>query len=211
MGLFEKLRGELVGIIEWVDDSRQTLVWRFPRYHNEIKNGAQLIVRPGQVAIFVNQGRVADVFEPGQYQLTTQNLPILSTILGWKYGFNSPFKAEVYFCSTRKFTDLKWGTPGPGMMRDKEFGMVRATAFGLYAIRVVDPGTFEKDLVGTDNRFTVPEVQENLRGKIGTRIKELMPSLGIPIIEMEAKVVEMGPGEHARSEIGGIRALLGRA
>src|SRR6185312_11197545 len=102
MGLFDKLRGELVDIIEWIDDTRQTLVWRFPRYQNEIKNGAQLVVRPGQVAIFVNQGKVADVFEPGQYQLTTQNLPILSTLMGWKYGFNSPFKAEVYFLSTRQ-------------------------------------------------------------------------------------------------------------
>ena len=150
------------------------------------------MVREGQMASFVNEGQLADVFKPGTYELTTKNLPILTTLRGWKYGFNSPFKAEVYFCSTRKFTDLKWGTPGPAMMRDKDFGMVRATAFGIYSIRVKDPGTFVKDLVGTDNRFTTAEIQENLRGKIGTRIKELMPNLGIPVIEMEAKVVEMG-------------------
>src|SRR5689334_13316987 len=192
MALWDKLVGELVDIVEWLDDTNDTLAYRFERYQNEIKYGAKLVVREGQMAAFINEGQLADVFKPGTYELTTKNMPILATLRGWKYGFNSPFKAEVYFCSTRKFTDLKWGTPGPAMQRDRDFGMVRVTAFGLYAIRVIDPGTFVKDLVGTDNRFTVSEVQENLRGKIGTRIKELMPSLGIPVIEMEAKVVEMG-------------------
>lgn len=192
MALWDKLLGELVDIVEWLDDSNDTLAYRFERYQNEIKYGAKLVVREGQMAAFINEGKLADVFKPGTYELTTQNLPILTTLRGWKYGFNSPFKAEVYFLSTRKFTDLKWGTPGPAMMRDKDFGMVRATAFGLYAIRVKDPGLFVKDFVGTDNRFTTQEIQDNLRGKIGTRIKELMPGLGIPIIEMEAKVVEMG-------------------
>jgi membrane protease subunit (stomatin/prohibitin family) len=125
MGIMDKLRAELVDIIEWMDDTRHTLVWRFPRYHNQIKMGAQLIVRPGQMAVFVNQGKVADVFEPGQYELSTKNLPVLSTILGWKYGFDSPFKAEVYFISTRVITDLKWGTPNPVMMRDADFGPIR--------------------------------------------------------------------------------------
>src|SRR5258706_7395576 len=119
-------------------------------------------------------------------------MPILATLRGWKYGFNSPFKAEVYFVSSRKFTDLKWGTPGPAMMRDKDFGMVRVTSFGIYAIRVKDPGTFIKDIVGTDNRFTLDEIQANLRGKIGLRIKEVLPELGVPVIEMEAKVSEVG-------------------
>jgi membrane protease subunit (stomatin/prohibitin family) len=192
MALWDKLLGELVDIVEWLDDTNDTLAYRFERYQNEIKYGAKLVVREGQMAAFINEGKLADVFKPGTYELTTQNLPILATLRGWKYGFNSPFKAEVYFVSTRKFTDLKWGTPGPAMMRDKDFGMVRATAFGIYAIRVKDPGTFVKDFVGTDNRFTTHEIQENLRGKIGSRIKELMPGLGIPIIEMEAKVIEMG-------------------
>jgi membrane protease subunit (stomatin/prohibitin family) len=183
---------ELVDIVEWLDDTNDTLAYRFERYQNEIKYGAKLVVREGQMAAFINEGKIADVFKPGTYTLETKNIPILATLRGWKYGFNSPFKAEVYFVSTRKFTDLKWGTPGPAMMRDKDFGMVRATAFGIYSIRVSDPGIFVKDFVGTDNRFTLAEVQENLRGKIGTRIKELMPSLGIPVIEMEAKVVEMG-------------------
>jgi membrane protease subunit (stomatin/prohibitin family) len=192
MALWDKLMGELVDIVEWLDDTNDTLAYRFERYQNEIKYGAKLVVREGQMAAFVNEGKLADVYKPGTYELTTQNMPILATLRGWKYGFNSPFKAEVYFVSTRKFTDLKWGTPGPAMMRDKDFGMVRATAFGIYAIRVKDPGTFIRDLVGTDNRFTVHEIQENLRGKIGLRIKEVMPELGIPVIEMEAKVTEIG-------------------
>jgi membrane protease subunit (stomatin/prohibitin family) len=111
MGFMDKLRAELVDVIEWIDDGRSTLVWRFPRYHNQIKNGAQLIVRPGQVAVFVHQGKIADVFEPGQHRLETSNLPVLSTLGGWLYGFDSPFKAEVYFVSTRQITDLRWGTP----------------------------------------------------------------------------------------------------
>ena len=125
-------------------------------------------------------------------------MPILATLRGWKYGFNSPFKAEVYFVSTRKFTDLKWGTPGPAMMRDKDFGMVRVTSFGIYSIRAKDAGIIVRDLVGTEGRFTVEQVQENLRGKIGLRIKELMPELGIPVIEMSAKVYEMGTKLHER-------------
>ena len=192
MALWDKLVGELVDIVEWLDDTNDTLAYRFERYQNEIKYGAKLVVREGQMAAFINEGKLADVFKPGTYTLTTQNLPILATLRGWKYGFNSPFKAEVYFVSTRRFTDLKWGTPGPATMRDKDFGIVRATAFGIYAIRVKEPGAFVRELAGTDNRFTTAEVQDNLRGKIGTRVKELMPELGIPVVEMEAKVVEMG-------------------
>src|SRR4051794_5589384 len=193
MGIMDKLRGEFIDIIEWTEPSQNdVLAYRFPRYQNEIKMGAKLVVREGQNAVFVNEGQLADVYKPGTYTLTTQNMPVLATLRGWKYGFNSPFKAEVYFISSRKFTDLKWGTPGPAMMRDKDFGMVRVTSFGLYTLRVSDPGIFVKDLVGTDDRFTVAEIQENLRGKIGSRIKEVMPELGIPVIEMEAKVTEMG-------------------
>ncbi len=208
MALWDKLMGELVDIVEWLDDTNDTLAYRFERYQNEIKYGAKLVVREGQVAVFINEGKLADVFKPGTHELTTQNLPILSTLRGWKFGFNSPFKAEVYFCSTRKFTDLKWGTPGPAMMRDKDFGVVRATAFGLYAIRVKDAGTFVKDLVGTDNRFTLAEVSENLRGKIGLRIKEVMPELGIPVLDLEAKVTELG---NRLNELEASRRLAERA
>ncbi len=192
MALWDKLMGELVDIVEWLDDTQDTLAWRFERYQNEIKYGARLVVREGQMAAFVNEGRLADVFRPGTYELTTRNLPILATLRGWKYGFSSPFKAEVYFLSTRKFTDLKWGTPGPAMMRDADFGMVRVTAFGLYAVRAEDPAIILRDLVGTEGRFTVGQVEDNLRGKIGLRVKELMPELGIPAIEMEARVADLG-------------------
>jgi membrane protease subunit (stomatin/prohibitin family) len=154
MGLWDKLRGELIDIIEWLDPSNDTMVYRFERRGNEIKYGAKLTVREGQAAVFVNEGQIADVFPPGMYTLETSNLPIVSTLQGWKYGFESPFKAEVYFCSTRRFTDLKWGTKNPVMLRDPEFGPIRLRAFGAYAMRVSDPGTFIKEIVGTDGHFT---------------------------------------------------------
>jgi membrane protease subunit (stomatin/prohibitin family) len=196
----KKLTGEFIDIIEWLDDSSNTLVYRFERHNNEIKYGAKLTVRESQMAVFINEGQVADVYKPGMYTLTTQNMPILSTLKGWKYGFESPFKAEVYFINTRKFTDLKWGTPGPATMRDKEFGIVRATAFGIYTIRIKDPGIFIKDIAGTEGRFTTDQIQENLRGKIGLRIKEVMPELGMSIIDMESKVSVMG--DMLRTRIG---------
>jgi membrane protease subunit (stomatin/prohibitin family) len=196
----KKLTGELIDIVEWLDDSSNTLVYRYERHNNEIKYGAKLTVREGQMAVFVNEGKVADVFKPGMFTLTTQNIPILSTLQGWKYGFESPFKAEIYFVNTRKFTDLKWGTPGPATMRDAEFGIVRATAFGIYTIRVKDAGIFIRDISGTEGRFTTDQIQENLRGKIGLRIKEVMPELGLSIIDLEAKVTVMG--QMLRDRIG---------
>ena len=160
MGFVDKLRAELVDIIEWIDDSRRTLVWRFPRYHNQIKNGAQLIVRPGQVAVFVHQGKIADVFGPGQHRLETRNLPVLSTLAGWLYGFDSPFKAEVYFVSTRQVTDLRWGTPNPVPMRDPDLGPVRVRAFGTYTLRASDPKTLLTELVGTNGEYAADEIHE---------------------------------------------------
>ena len=174
MGFLDKLRAELIDIVEWVDDSRHTLVWRFPRYHNQIKYGAQLIVRPGQTAIFVREGRIADVFGPGQHVLHTRNLPILSTLAGWKHGFDSPFKAECYFVSTRQITDLKWGTTNPIMLRDPDFGPIRLRAFGTYALRAVDPKALLKELVGTDKDFQVDEVTELLRSIIVSSIADLL-------------------------------------
>lgn len=186
MGLFEKLRNELIDIIEWVDDSRHTLVWRFPRYHNQIKNGAQLIVRPGQVAVFVHRGELADVFEPGHYTLTTDNLPILSTLAGWKYGFDSPFKAEVYFVSTRQITDLKWGTPNPIMLRDADFGPIRIRAFGTYALKAVEPRALLKELVGTDSAVEAEEITEILRSIINTTFADLLGESKIAALDLAA-------------------------
>lgn len=192
MGLWDKIKGELIDIVQWLDDTNDTLVYRFERYGNEIKYNAKLVVREGQMAAFINEGQLADVFKPGTYTLETKNLPILATLKGWKYGFESPFKAEVYFCSTRQFTNLKWGTPGPSTMRDPEFGVVRVTAFGIYSIKIKDPAIFIREIVGTDGSFTTEQIEDNLRGKIGTRIKEVMPDAGIPIIDLEGKVIQLG-------------------
>lgn len=192
MGLFDGLRGEFIDIIEWLDDSRDTIVWRFPRHDNEIKNGAQLIVRPGQTAVFVNEGQVADAFEAGTHTLTTQNLPILSTLRGWKYGFDSPFKAEVYFVSMRQFTDLKWGTQNPIMVRDPEFGMVRLRAFGGYAMRVSDPKALLTELVGTDPQFRTEEVAEYLRTVVVSRLTHALATSGVSMLDLAAKQSDLG-------------------
>ena len=155
MALWDKAVAELLDIIEWNDDSVDTLVWRFPRYENEIKYGAQLIVRQAQAAVFVNQGQIADVFPAGRHKLLTENLPLLTTLQGWKYGFHSPFKAEVYFANTRNFTNLKWGTQNPVILRDPEFGPVRLRSYGSYVIRVADPANFIREIVGTNAHFTL--------------------------------------------------------
>jgi len=192
MGLMDKLRGEFIDIIEWLDDTRDTIVWRFPRYDNEIKMGAKLVVRESQTAVFVNEGQVADAFSPGTYTLETQNLPILSTLKGWKYGFNSPWKAEVYFVNTRLFTDLKWGTQNPVIVRDPEFGMVRLRAFGAYAARVIDATKLLRELVGTDPQFRTEEVQEYLRQMIVSRLGSALASAGIPMLDLAAQQQSIG-------------------
>ncbi|MFN8076353.1 MAG: SPFH domain-containing protein [Kineosporiaceae bacterium] len=188
----DKLRGEFVDIIEWLDDSRDTMVWRFPRYQNEIKMGAKLVVRESQVAVFVNEGQVADAFGPGTHTLQTQNLPILSTLKGWKYGFDSPWKAEVYFVNTRQFTDLKWGTQNPVIVRDAEFGMVRLRAFGAYSVRVTDAPVFLKELVGTDPQFRTEEVQEYLRQMIVSRFGPALATAGVPMLDLATQQSSIG-------------------
>ncbi|MBN2584105.1 MAG: SPFH domain-containing protein [Planctomycetes bacterium] len=192
MGLWDKLRGELIDIIQWTDDSGDTLVHRFPRYENEIKYGAQLVVRESQAAVFVDQGKIADVFGPGMVTLETQNLPILSTLKGWKYGFHSPFKAEVYFVCTRQFTDLKWGTKHPLMMRDAEFGPVRLRAFGTYAMRATDPAAMIREIAGTNAHFTTAEITDQLRNLIVTRFADLVGESRIPVLELAANFNELG-------------------
>ena len=192
MGLFDKLKGELIDVIEWTDSSPDTLVYRFQRHNNEIKNGAELTVREGQAAVFIDEGQLADVFGPGMYRLETENLPILSTLKGWKHGFESPFKAEVYFVNTRQFTDQKWGTKNPVTMRDPEFGPVRVRAFGTYAVRVSDPGTFIKEIVGTDGHFTTAEVTDQVRNILVARFSDAMASSGIAVLDMAAHYDELG-------------------
>ena len=192
MGLWDKLKGELIDIIEWLDSSNDTMVYRFQRQGNEIKNGAKLVVREGQNAVFVNEGQIADVFQPGTYTLTTQNLPILATLKGWKYGFESPFKAEVYFISTRQFTNQKWGTKNPIMLRDAEFGPIRLRAFGTYAIRIIDGGKFIKEIVGTDGDFTLDEVTDQLRNMIVSRFTDILGESRIPALDLAANYNELG-------------------
>ena len=190
MGLFDKLRGELVDIVEWIDDSKHTLVWRFPRYQNEIKNGAQLIVRPGQKAVFVHRGEIADVFDEGHYELKADNLPILSTIMGWKHGFNSPFRSEVYFVSTRQITDLKWGTPNPVMLRDPEFGPIRLRAFGTYTLKAVDPKALLKELVGTNAEFNSDDVAEVMRSIITQAFTDMLGTAKIAALDLASHYQE---------------------
>lgn len=190
MGLFTKLKNEFIDIIEWLDSSNDTIVYRFERYQNEIKMGAKLTVRESQVAVFINEGQIADVFQPGMYTLTTENMPILSTLKGWKYGFNSPFKAEVYFVNTKKFLDNKWGTPNPVMMRDPEFGPIRLRAFGVYEYRVEDAAKFIKDVVGTDGDFTVDKINNQLRNIIITRFTDAVGESKIPVLDMASNYNE---------------------
>jgi membrane protease subunit (stomatin/prohibitin family) len=193
MSWWEKLTGEFIDIIEWLDDSPDTMVWRFPRYQNEIKNGAKLIVRESQVAAFVNEGQLADLFLwPGTFTLNTQNLPILSTMRGWKYGFESPFKAEVYFVSTRTFTGRKWGTKNPIMLRDPEFGPVRLRAFGAFAVKVTNPATFLKEVVGTNSRFSVDTIGDQLRDMVVSRFADTLAESKIPLLDLASNYDELG-------------------
>ncbi|MCZ2341618.1 MAG: SPFH domain-containing protein [Bacteroidales bacterium] len=193
MGLWDRLTGEFIDIIEWTEPSQnEILAHRFTRYKNEIKNGAKLIVREGQVAAFVKEGQLADVKTPGMYTLDTNNMPILSTILGWKYGFESPFKCEVYFISTRQWTDQKWGTQNPVMMRDPEFGPVRLRAFGSYAFKVTEPGTFLKELVATDPSFEAYEISAQFRNVIVSRFVDVIGSAKIPMLDLAGNYERVG-------------------
>jgi membrane protease subunit (stomatin/prohibitin family) len=190
--IWNKIMGEFVDVIEWTDDSPDTLVYRFERHGNEIKYGARLTVRESQVAIFVNEGRIADVFQPGLYTLETQNMPVMTTLESWPHGFKSPFKAEVYFVNTRRFTGLKWGTKNPIMLRDKEFGPVRLRAFGTYMVRVGDPVAFLKEVVGTDGVFTTGEISEQLRDLVVSRFASVIGESAIPVLDLAANYDELG-------------------
>ncbi len=184
MSFWNKLKGELIDIIEWTDSSQDTMVYRFERLGNEIKNGAQLTVRESQAAVFINEGKMADIFPPGRYTLTTQNLPILSTLKGWKYGFNSPFKAEVYFVNTKQFTSQKWGTPNPFYLRDADFGRVTLRAFGTYSLKVTDPAVFIREVVGTDDNFSTSQIKEEMRSLIVTQFIDAIGESKLPLLDM---------------------------
>ena len=191
MALLDKLRAEFVDIVEWIDDDRRTLAWRCPRYHNQIKQGAQLIVRPGQVALFVHRGKIGDVFQPGTHRLETGNLPVLSTLQGWSHGFDSPFKAEVYFVATRQVTELKWGTPQPVLVRAPDFGPLRVRAFGTYTLRALDPRALVRELVGTSEQFEAAEIGVLMRGIIGSVFAELVASAGLSVVDLTRHYAEL--------------------
>ncbi len=195
MGIFDKIKEKLIhefiDIVEWLDYTDDTICHRFERYQNEIKNNAKLIVREGQIAVFINEGQLADVFEPGTYTLNTQNMPILTTLKGWKYGFDSPFKAEVYFINSTLFTDEKWGTKNPITLSDDRFGLIEIRAFGTYAFRIEDAGKFIIDIVGTDNNFTNFEINEHLKSLIATRFTDTVGEANLPIELYAANTTEL--------------------
>ena len=199
MGLIDSLFGEFIDVIAWTDDTSDTLVWRFEREGHEIKMGAKLTVREGQAAVFVHEGRIADVFPPGLYKLSTNNLPVLTTIQHWDHGFESPFKSEIYFVSTRRFTDMKWGTRNPVMLRDPEFGPIRLRAFGSYAFRVTEPADFLREIVGTDGEFTTEEISNHLRNLIVSRFANVIATARIPALDLAANYDDLG--EFARNRI----------
>ena len=186
------IRGELIEILEFNDDSRDTISWRFPDSDREIKRGAQLIVRESQVAQFVYLGQFGDTFTPGKHTLVTDNIPVLSTLKGWKYGFESPFKADVYFINTRLFTGNKWGTANPVMVRDQDFGILRLRAFGTYDFRVVEPRLFLKEVVGTDHNFRVDEFAETLRSRLVSIFADSLATAKVPALDVAARYTELG-------------------
>ena len=192
MSLLNIITSQLIDVIEWTDDSRDTLSYRWPDEDKEIKNGAQLIVRESQLVQFVAAGQYADLFGPGKHTLTTENIPILSTILGWKYGFQSPFKCDVYYLNTRLFTGNKWGTANPVMMRDKDFGVVRLRAFGTYDFRIVEAPKFLREVAGTDQNFRLDEFADTMRSRIVSVFTEALARAGVPVLDVAQRYAELG-------------------
>jgi excisionase family DNA binding protein len=192
MGIMNFIRGELIEIVEWNDDTRDTLSFRWPDEDKEIKNGAQLIVRESQIAQFMYLGQFGDSFQPGKYTLTTENIPVLTTLKGWKYGFESPFKADVFYVTTRLFTGNRWGTANPIMVRDQDFGIVRIRAFGVYDFRIVDPKLFLKEVAGTDEHFRLDEFADTMRSRIVSVFSDAVAESKVPILDIAARYSELG-------------------
>lgn len=202
MSFFDKVKeaamNQFIEVIEWLDDSGDTILYRFPVYQQEIKNGAQLIVRESQTAVFVFEGQVADVFTPGRYTIDGGNTPVLSKLGAWKFGFNSPMKSEVYFVNTKQFTDMKWGTSNPIMLRDADFGIVRLRAFGAYSLRVADPSTFIKEVAGTNAHFQTEDIDTQLKRAIVTEFSDALGELKIPALDLAAQYKELGEAIRAK-------------
>ncbi len=192
MGILDAIRTQFIEVIEWLDDSGNTMLYRFPVHGQEIKNGARLTVRESQTAVFVFQGQIADVFPPGLYTIDGGNTPVLTKLGAWMHGFTSPFKAEVYFVNTKQFTDLKWGTPNPIMMRDADFGMVRLRAFGIYSIRVADARAFLKEIAGTNGRFETEDIEGQLRRTLVSGFSDSVAESKIAALDLAANYDELG-------------------
>jgi membrane protease subunit (stomatin/prohibitin family) len=202
MSIFDKVKDEamhqFIEVIEWLDNTGDTMLYRFPVQGQEIKNGAQLIVRESQAAVFVHEGQVADVFGPGRYSIEGGNTPILSKLGAWKYGFNSPIKSEVYFVNTKQFTDMKWGTSNPVMLRDQDFGIVRLRAFGAYSLSIADPAGFIKEIAGTNAQFQTEDIDGQLKRAIVTEFTDALGELKIPALDLAAQYKEMGEAIRAK-------------
>src|SRR5256885_17011851 len=192
MGIFDAIRSQFIEVIEWLDDSGNTILHRFPVQGQEIKNGARLTVRESQAAVFVYQGQIADVFGPGLYTIDGGNTPILSKLGAWMHGFNSPFKAEVYFVNTKQFTDLKWGTSNPVMMRDSDFGMVRLRAFGIYSFRVTDPRALIKEIAGTNAHFVTEDIEGQLNRTLVSGFSDALAESKIAALDLASNYDELG-------------------
>jgi excisionase family DNA binding protein len=192
MGLLDFIKGELIDIIEWTDDSRDVLAYRFPDDDKAIKNGAQLIVRESQTAQFVYLGEFGDTFGPGKHTLVTENIPILTRLKSWKFGFQSPFKADVYFLNTRLFTGNKWGTANPIMLRDNDFGIVRARAYGTFDFRIVEAQRFLREVAGSDHNFRLDEFAETMRSRVVSAFSDALASSNIPLLDVATRFVELG-------------------
>ncbi len=202
MSFFDKVKdaamNQFIEVIEWLDESKDTILYRFPVHGQEIKNGAQLIVRESQAAVFVFEGQAADVFVPGRYTIEGGNTPILSKIGAWKHGFNSPIKSEVYFVNTKQFTDMKWGTANPIMLRDADFGIVRLRAFGAYSLRVADPRQFIKEVAGTNGHFDTEDIDGQLKRAIVTEFSDAVGEMKIPALDLAAQYKEIGEAIRAK-------------
>ena len=192
MGLLNFIRQETIEVIDWVDTTTETVIWKFPTRENAIKHGAQLTVRESQVALLLDEGRLTDVFGPGRYELTTANLPVLTTLRGWKYGFNSPFKVDVYFVSTKQFAGLRWGTPNPVILRDPDFRQVRVRAFGTFALRVSEPAKFLKEFSGTNPLIYISEVEDQLRSAIVNKFSDTLAEAQVSVLDLARNYLELG-------------------
>ena len=191
MGILDAIKGQLIDVIEWSDSSNKTMVHKYDMNGKEIMMGAQLTVRESQAAVFVNEGQLADVFGPGRYELSTSNMPILTALKSWKYGFKSPFKSDVYFVNTKQFLNMKWGTSNPVMMRDAEFGMIRLRAFGIYSFKVNDPEAFLKEVFGTSALFTVDGVEGQIKRTLVSGLSDAIAESKIPALDLAANYDEL--------------------